>query len=132
PASSSQISRSTCVRSRESKGWCQRSCHEASLCPDYTEKENVKHYRRWLSPLRHSLRSQEDTMETRRCLLPFTHGVNMQAIDYAVSLAGSSGATLVAVSLVSVPQAPRPRGARLEHIQQSKDFLEAVKWKATR
>lgn len=71
-------------------------------------------------------------METRRWLLPFTHGVDMQAIDYAVSLAGSSGATLVAVSLVSVPQAPRLGGARLEHIQQSKDFLEAVKWKAAR
>ena len=71
-------------------------------------------------------------METRRWLLPFTWGMNMQAVDYAISLAQSAGATLVAISLVSVPQAPRSPEARLEHIQQSKDFLEAVRWKAAR
>src|SRR3989442_2223561 len=71
-------------------------------------------------------------MEPRRWLLPFTYGVNMQAIDSAVRLAESGEVTLVAASLVSVPQEPRSRGARLEHIQQSKDFLEAVKWKAAR
>ena len=71
-------------------------------------------------------------MKEQRWLLPFTHGVNMQAIDYAVSLAQNARARLVAVSLVSVPQEPRSSGARLEHIQQSKDFLEAVKWKAAR
>jgi hypothetical protein len=67
-------------------------------------------------------------MRTPRWLLPFTFGVDMRAIDYAVSLAESSGATLVPVSLVSAPS----RGARLEHIQQSKDFLEAVQQKAER
>jgi len=71
-------------------------------------------------------------MNTRRWLLPFTHGVDMQAIDAVVSLAESAGTMLVALSLVSVPEAPRSRGARLEDIQQSKDFLEAVKWKASR
>jgi hypothetical protein len=71
-------------------------------------------------------------MKEQRWLLPFTHGVNMQAIDYAVSLAQNAGARLVAVSLVSVPQETRSSGARLEHIQQSKDFLEVVKWKAAR
>jgi len=71
-------------------------------------------------------------MEAPRWLLPCTHGVDMRAIDYAVSLAKSTGATLVAVSLISVPNKARSRGARLEHIQQSKDFLEAVKWKAAR
>ncbi len=71
-------------------------------------------------------------MKEQRWLLPFTHGVNMRAIDYAVSLAQNAGARLVAVSLVSVPQEPQSSGARLEHIQQSKDFLEAVKWKAAR
>lgn len=71
-------------------------------------------------------------MKEQRWLLPFTQGVNMQAIDYAVSLAQNARARLVAVSLVPVPQEPRASGARLEHIQQSKDFLEAVKWKATR
>ncbi len=71
-------------------------------------------------------------MEPRRWLLPFTYGVNMQAIDSAVRLAESGEVTLVAASLVSVPQEARSRGVRLEHIQQSKDFLEAVKWKAAR
>jgi universal stress protein family protein len=71
-------------------------------------------------------------MKEQRWLLPFTHGVNMQAIDFAVSLAQNAGARLLAVSLVSIPQESRSSGARLEHIQQSKDFLEAVKWKAAR
>jgi hypothetical protein len=92
----------------------------------------LKRKKEWLSPARHVLRAREDAMKEQRWLLPFTHGVNMQAIDYAVSLAQNARARLVAVSLVSVPQEPRSSGARLEHIQQSKDFLEAVKWKAAR
>jgi hypothetical protein len=71
-------------------------------------------------------------MEAPRWLLPFTYGVDMRAIDHVVSLAESAGATLVAVSLISTPHQPGSRGPRLEHIQQSKDFLEAVKWKASR
>lgn len=58
--------------------------------------------------------------------LPFTFGVDMGGIDCAVSLAESAGATLVPVSLIPAP----PEGARLELIQQSKDFLEAVQNKA--
>lgn len=65
-------------------------------------------------------------MKASRWLLPFTHGMDMRAIDYAVRLADSAGVTLVPVSLISAP----PTGARLEPIQQSKDFLEAVKYKA--
>ncbi len=72
-----------------------------------------------------------ETKAKPRWLLPFTHGVDMQAIDSVVSLAESAGTMLVALSLVSVPR-DRGQGARLEHIQQSKDFLEAVKWKAAR
>ncbi len=71
-------------------------------------------------------------MNTRRWLLPFTYGVDMQAIDSVVSLAESAGTMLVALSLVFVPKDRGSRGARLEHIQQSKDFLEVVKWKAAR
>src|SRR6266516_361467 len=71
-------------------------------------------------------------MDTHRWLLPFTWGIDMRAIDAVVSLAEGGGATLVAVSLVSAPDKPGSRGVRLEHIQQSKDFLEAVKWKAAR
>lgn len=62
-------------------------------------------------------------MESRRWLFPFTHGVDMRAIDTVVRLAGDEGATLVAVSLVAVPPGRWSQGARLEHIQQSKDFL---------
>ena len=71
-------------------------------------------------------------MKTLRWLLPFLHGVDMDAIDSVVNLAAGTGATLVAVSLITGPVKPESRRARLEHIQQSKDFLEAVKWKAAR
>jgi hypothetical protein len=71
-------------------------------------------------------------MESPRWLFPFTHGVDMQAIDTVVRLAEGSGATLVAVSLIAVPPERQSQGARLEYIQQSKDFLEAVKFKAGR
>src|SRR5260221_13115049 len=75
----------------------------------------------------HVVRRQE-AMKTPRWLLPFRQGVATAAIEYAVRLAESAGGTLVPVSLISAP----PKGARLEHIQQSKDFLEAVQHKAER
>lgn len=71
-------------------------------------------------------------MERPRWLLPFTCEVDMDAIDLVVDFAERAGATLVAVSLISDLRTPRSRGARLEHIQQSKDFLEAVRWKVER
>ena len=55
----------------------------------------------------------------------------METLEAAVQLAASHHATLVPLSLISVPQA-RGKGARLEHIQQSKDFLEAAQQKAMR
>ncbi len=67
-----------------------------------------------------------------RLLLPFTHGVDCFAIEQAIRLAKSIGATLIPLSIIFVPEECRLRGARLEHIQQSKDFLEAVKYKAAR
>ncbi len=69
-------------------------------------------------------------METRRWLVPFTWGVDMQAIDAVARLAEGGGTTLVAVSLISRPDKPGSQSLRLEHIQQSKDFLEAIRWKA--
>ena len=69
--------------------------------------------------------------ETTRLLLPFTHGVEMDTIEAAVLLAASHQATLVPLALILVPQT-RGKGARLEHIQQSKDFLEAAQNKALR
>ena len=70
-------------------------------------------------------------IKTTRLLLPFAHGVEMETLEAAVQLAASHHATLVPLSLISVPQA-RGKGARLEHIQQSKDFLEATQQKALR
>lgn len=69
-------------------------------------------------------------MEKSRWFFPFTHGVDMHAIDQVVRLAEFRGATLVPVSLIHIPHEGRSQGVRLEHIQQSKDFLEAVQWKA--
>jgi hypothetical protein len=71
----------------------------------------------------------EEMIKTTRLLLPFTHGVEMETIEAAVLLAASHHATLVPLSLVPVPQVRR-KGTRLEHIQQSKDFLEATQQKA--
>jgi len=70
-------------------------------------------------------------IKTTRLLLPFTHGVEMETLEAAVGLAASHHATLVPLSLIPVPQT-RGKGARLEHIQQSKDFLEATQQKALR
>lgn len=69
---------------------------------------------------------------TTRLLLPFTHGVHIFAIEQAICLAKSLDAALIPLAVIHVPAERRARGARLEHIQQSKDFLEAVKYKAAR
>ena len=71
-------------------------------------------------------------MRTIRLLLPFTHGVDMCALDHAMRLAKGCNAILVPLALIYVPEDGRTKGARLEHIQQTKDFLEAVKHKAAR
>src|SRR5260370_31653538 len=71
-------------------------------------------------------------MNAPRWLLPFTYGVDMRALDAVVGLAGNARATLVPVSVISAPHEGRSRGARLEHIQQAKDFLEALQLKAAR
>lgn len=71
-------------------------------------------------------------MKTTRLLLPFTHGVDVYAIDSALRLAKGCEAILVPLALIYVPEDGRAKGARLEHIQQSKDFLEVVKHKAAR
>lgn len=65
-----------------------------------------------------------------RLLIPFTHGVDMEALDSAMVLAKACHTTLVAVAIIRV-KAKRPE-PRLEHIMQAKDFLEAVYWRATR
>ncbi len=71
-------------------------------------------------------------MKRIKLLLPFTHGVDMCAIEQALLLAKGRQATLVPLALIHVPEERRAKGARLEYVQQSKDFLEAVKHKAAR
>ncbi len=69
----------------------------------------------------------------KKCLLlPFTHGVDSFAVEQAIRLAKSLDAILIPLSIIFVALERRPGGARLEHIQQSKDFLEMVKYKAAR
>jgi hypothetical protein len=67
---------------------------------------------------------------TERLLLPFQHGLNVEAIEQAVRLAKSHNATLVSLSLIPMSEKSCKKGARLELVQQSKDFLETVKYKA--
>lgn len=70
-------------------------------------------------------------MKRRRVLLPFTHGVNMNAIEQAVRFAKREHAILLPLSLLPEQQ-EMSRRLRWEHIQQSKDFLEAARHKAER
>lgn len=71
-------------------------------------------------------------MKERRWLLPFTCGVDVRAIDLVIRLAKFCEVSLVAASLIVVPEIQQQQGPRLESIQQSKDFLEVVRWKAAR
>lgn len=66
-----------------------------------------------------------------RLLLPFTSGVEMDVLDSLVRFASHQHATLIPLSLVPLP-AKKRKGVRLELLQQSKDFLEAVHYKAER
>src|SRR5947199_1052793 len=65
-------------------------------------------------------------------LLPFTHGIDVSAITYALALAQRFHSTLVVLSLIRLPEMVGTRNPRLEAIQQSKDFLEFVHHKAAR
>ena len=67
----------------------------------------------------------------KRLLLPFTCDVEMDILEALVLLAANQRATLIPLSLIALPTIRR-KGTRLELIQQSKDFLEAVRYKAAR
>jgi hypothetical protein len=82
-----------------------------------------------------TLRSQEESMaqeensKEHHWLLPFTTGMDLPTIATVLRLAKIRGATLIAVSFIATLDG---RGVRLERIQQSKDFLEAIHYKALR
>lgn len=65
-------------------------------------------------------------------LLPFTHGIDVSAITYALALAQRLHFTLVALSLIHIPETSGARHPRLEYIQQSKDFLVYVHQRAAK
>lgn len=65
----------------------------------------------------------------RRWLLPFSTGVDFPTIEQALRLAEAARATLVTASFLPMPER---QGVRLELIQQSNDFLEAIRYKARR
>lgn len=63
-----------------------------------------------------------------RLLLPFTHGIDAQAIEQTVRVVQSRNAVLVLLTLIPVSA----QGVRLEHIQQAKDIQKIVTHIATR
>ncbi|MEO8953327.1 MAG: hypothetical protein ABI396_07220 [Ktedonobacteraceae bacterium] len=69
-------------------------------------------------------------MQKIRLLLPFTYGVHADALEYAVLMAQSRDAVLVPLSIIQVANECGAKGARLEYIQQSQDFLAAVTYNA--
>ncbi len=71
-------------------------------------------------------------MDQRRWLLPYIHGIDMQAITAVISQADAAGATLVTVALICMSTKSQKRGAHLRLIQQMKAFLEAMNNKALR
>lgn len=65
-----------------------------------------------------------------RLLLPFTHGIDVTAIGYALALAQRLDSTLIPLSLLQLPAASERRRVRLGDIEQSIDFLEFALHKA--
>jgi nucleotide-binding universal stress UspA family protein len=72
----------------------------------------------------------EVIMRSARLLFPFVHGMNIEALEQAVLLAKDCKATLVPASLIRLTQKQQASGPRLEHVEQSQDFLEAISYRA--
>lgn len=70
-------------------------------------------------------------MKETRWLLPFTFGVDKRAIDLVLRMAAYCDATLVAASLIILPDPEQGRELLVTRLQQSKEFLETVQVKAT-
>ncbi|GCE16340.1 universal stress protein [Dictyobacter kobayashii] len=68
----------------------------------------------------------------RRLLLPFTHGIDGTAIEYALIFARQTQSTLVVGSWLAHPTLGKPGRPLLGHIEQSKDFLALTGYKAKR
>ena len=69
---------------------------------------------------------KETTSTMKRLLLPFTHGIDEQAIDNVLRFAKASDVTLVALALISAPDASYREQLRPERIEKATDFLETI------
>ncbi len=70
-------------------------------------------------------------MKLARFLVPFTNGIQMNAVEQAIQFARNRNAVLVLISLICVSKERWLKGPRLENMQQSKNFLEAVQYRAS-
>ncbi|GCE28468.1 hypothetical protein KDA_39520 [Dictyobacter alpinus] len=74
----------------------------------------------------------------RRLLLPFTHGIDGNAIDFALAMAQQERAILVVISWLTLPITASGscsgsgKHVRLGFIEQSQDFLALIQHKARR
>ncbi|GHO82837.1 hypothetical protein [Dictyobacter formicarum] len=68
----------------------------------------------------------------RRLLLPFTHGIDGTALEYAFVFARQVQSTLVVGSWLTRPTAGKSGRLLLGHIEQSQDFLALTGYKAQR
>ncbi len=69
-------------------------------------------------------------MRSARLLFPFVHGMDTEALEQAILLAKDCKATLVPVSIIRLTKSQQAGGPRLEHVEQSQDFLEAITCRA--
>ena len=74
--------------------------------------------------------SPQEHVQPTRLLLPFTHGVDMQAINLAIDFAAQLHACLVL--LVLYPVENKDQAPRLDFMQQAQDYFEAVSHRAAR
>lgn len=69
-------------------------------------------------------------MNDMRLLLPFSYGVHTKAIDHVLFFVKAAQATLVVVTFIPFSAEVNAGNARLERIEQARDFQETVAFKA--
>src|SRR5258708_17601195 len=79
-----------------------------------------------------AMEREKQMMKTTRILLPFTQDLDLGALECAVQFARKCHAILVPLALLPLSEHQWTHDPRLEAIEQAVDFLEAVRYKATR
>ncbi len=74
---------------------------------------------------------EETSLAQKRLLLPFTWGIDEQAIDNVLRFAKASEVTLVALALIPIAGQSHTENIRPERVQQAQDFLEMIFARAT-